>query len=159
MRSVNERANSAQKPFAGELNHHAGQLAGELNRHAGQLAGEFGRHVSRLAWRARPDHGLSDLLRLPFLAKHSLKARSEVNERANPAQKPLAGELNHHAGQLAGELNHHVGQLTGEINRRVVILACRAQPSRRSARRSAEPSCGCTRPASSTIAPVSSPAS
>ncbi|KAF3503429.1 hypothetical protein F2Q69_00041342 [Brassica cretica] len=49
--------------------------------------------------------------------------RSEVNERANPAQKPLAGELNHHAGQLAGELNHHVGQLAGELNRRVVVLA------------------------------------
>ncbi|KAF3550929.1 hypothetical protein DY000_02007728 [Brassica cretica] len=73
-------------------------------------------------------------------------ATSEVNERANPAQKPLAGELNHHAGQLAGELNHHFGQLAGELNyhfgqltvelnRRVVILARRAQPSRRSARR------------------------
>ncbi|KAF3529580.1 hypothetical protein DY000_02039112 [Brassica cretica] len=73
---------------------------------------------------------------------------------ANPAQKPLAGELNHHAGQLAGELNHHVGQLAGELNRRVVILARRSQPSRRSARRRAEPSFGCTRPASSTIAPV-----
>ncbi|KAF3567171.1 hypothetical protein DY000_02016478 [Brassica cretica] len=43
--------------------------------------------------------------------------RSEVNERANPAQKPLAGELNRHAGQLAGELNHHAGQLAGELNR------------------------------------------
>ncbi|KAH0898611.1 hypothetical protein HID58_048179 [Brassica napus] len=73
--------------------------------------------------------------------------RSEVNERANPAEKPLAGELNHHAGQLAGELNHHVGQLAGELNRRVVILARRAQPSRRSARRRAEPPCGCTHPA------------
>ncbi|KAF3578318.1 hypothetical protein DY000_02029842 [Brassica cretica] len=72
--------------------------------------------------------------------------RSEVNERANPAQKLLAGELNHHAGQLAGELNHHVGQLAGELKRRMVILARRAQPSRRSAR-----------PASSTITPVSSP--
>ncbi|KAF3559908.1 hypothetical protein F2Q69_00014025 [Brassica cretica] len=50
-----------------------------------------------------------------FLAKHSLKERSEVNERANPAQKP--------------------------------------------ARRRVEPPCGCTRPASSAIAPVSSPAS
>ncbi|KAF2533153.1 hypothetical protein F2Q70_00029050 [Brassica cretica] len=70
---VNERANPAQKPFAGELNRHAGQLAGELNRqagqlagelnhHAGQLAGEFGRHASRLSRRARPDPGLSDLL-------------------------------------------------------------------------------------------------
>ncbi|KAF3532879.1 hypothetical protein DY000_02038114 [Brassica cretica] len=60
--------------------------------------------------------------------------RSEVNERANPAQKPLAGELNRHAGQLAGELN-----------RRVVELARRAQPSRRSARRRAEPSHDCVR--------------
>ncbi|KAF3586829.1 hypothetical protein F2Q69_00029370 [Brassica cretica] len=64
---VNERANSAQKPLAGELNHHAGQLAGELNHHVGQLAGEFGRHASWLAWRTRPDPGLSDLLRLPYL--------------------------------------------------------------------------------------------
>ncbi|KAF3569723.1 hypothetical protein F2Q69_00059649 [Brassica cretica] len=97
-----------------------------------------------------------------FLAKHSLKERSKVNERANPAQKPLAGELNRHAGQLTGELNHHVGQLAGELNRRVVILARRlnrhagqlagelnrrvvalarrAQPSRQSARRRAQPS-------------------
>ena len=43
--------------------------------------------------------------------------------RTNPAQKPLAGELNRHAGQLAGELNHHAGQLAGELNRRVVALA------------------------------------
>ncbi|KAF3554534.1 hypothetical protein F2Q69_00012982 [Brassica cretica] len=97
-----------------------------------------------------------------FLAKHSLKERLEVNERANPAQKPLAEELNLHAGQLTGELNHHVG-LAGELYRRVVILARRAQPSRRSARwsarRRAEPSCGCTRPVSSTIAPVCLPAS
>ncbi|KAF3611522.1 hypothetical protein DY000_02048168 [Brassica cretica] len=75
---VNERANPAQKPLAGELNHHAGQLAGELNHHVGQLAGElnrrvvvlageFGRHASRLTWRTRPDPGLSDLLRLPYL--------------------------------------------------------------------------------------------
>ncbi|KAF3515389.1 hypothetical protein F2Q69_00005869 [Brassica cretica] len=70
-----------------------------------------------------------------FLAKHSPKERSEVNERANPAQKPLAGELNRHTGQLAGELNHHAGQLAGELNRRVVALALQAQPSRRSARR------------------------
>ncbi|KAF2568818.1 hypothetical protein F2Q68_00024573 [Brassica cretica] len=81
---------------------------------------------------------------------------SEVNERVNPAQKPLAGELNHHAGQLAGELNHHIGQLAGELNhhagqlagelnRRVVALARRAQPSRRSARRRGELSCGCAR--------------
>ncbi|KAF3592086.1 hypothetical protein DY000_02020183 [Brassica cretica] len=75
--------------------------------------------------------------------------RSEVNERANLAQKPLAGELNRHAGQLTGELNHHVGQLAGELNRHVVILARRAQPSRRSARWRAEPTCGCTRSASS----------
>ncbi|KAF3601808.1 hypothetical protein F2Q69_00034570 [Brassica cretica] len=54
--------------------------------------------------------------------------RSEVNERANPEQKPLDGEL----------------------NRRVVILARRAQPSRRSACRRAEPSCGCTRPRAQT---------
>ncbi|KAF3552697.1 hypothetical protein F2Q69_00011394 [Brassica cretica] len=66
--------NPAQKPLAGELNHHAGQLAGELNHHVGQLAGELnhhagqlGRHASRLARRARPDPGLSDLLRLPYL--------------------------------------------------------------------------------------------
>ncbi|KAF2568394.1 hypothetical protein F2Q68_00025700 [Brassica cretica] len=44
---------------------------------------------------------------------------SEVNERANPAQKPLAGELNRHAGQLAGELNHRAGQLAGELRRRM----------------------------------------
>ncbi|KAF2543666.1 hypothetical protein F2Q68_00031925 [Brassica cretica] len=74
---------------------------------------------------------------LRLLAKHSLKERSEVNERANPAQKALAGELNQHAGQLAGE----------------------AQPSRRSAHRRAEPTCGYTHPTSSTITPVSSPAS
>ncbi|KAF3548454.1 hypothetical protein DY000_02008039 [Brassica cretica] len=42
--------------------------------------------------------------------------RSEVNERANPAQNPLAGKLNRHAGQLAG-------QLAGELNRRVVMFA------------------------------------
>ncbi|KAF2574085.1 hypothetical protein F2Q70_00001868 [Brassica cretica] len=61
----------------------------------------------------------------PFfsLGEEDILDRSEVNERANPAQKPLAGELNHHAGQLAGELNHHVGQLAGELNRRVVVLA------------------------------------
>ncbi|KAF3500873.1 hypothetical protein F2Q69_00043414 [Brassica cretica] len=92
--------------------------------------------------------------------KHSLKERSEVNERANPAQKPLAGELNHHAGQLAGELNHQVGQLAGELNRRVVILARRAQPSRRSARRRAEPLCGCAgrrvRPSRESARPASS---
>ncbi|KAF3555660.1 hypothetical protein F2Q69_00015715 [Brassica cretica] len=46
----------------GELNHRAGQLAGELNRRVIVLAGEFG----RLARRARPDPGLSDLLRLPY---------------------------------------------------------------------------------------------
>ena len=51
----------------GELNHRAGQLAGELNRRVVVLAGEFGRHASRLARRARPDPGLSDLLRLPYL--------------------------------------------------------------------------------------------
>ncbi|KAF2559684.1 hypothetical protein F2Q68_00014534 [Brassica cretica] len=72
-----------------------------------------------------------------ILSKHSLKERLEVNERANPAQKPLAGELNRHAGQLTG----------------------RAQPSCRSARRRAKPPCGCTRPVSSATAPVSSPAS
>ncbi|KAF3506701.1 hypothetical protein F2Q69_00006398 [Brassica cretica] len=49
--------------------------------------------------------------------------RSEVNKRANPAQKPPAGELNRHAGQLAGELNHRAGQLTGELNRHVVVFA------------------------------------
>ncbi|KAF3510616.1 hypothetical protein F2Q69_00006396 [Brassica cretica] len=65
---------------------------------------------------------------------HWVPERSEVNERANPAQKPLAGELNRHGCQLAGELNHHAGQLAGELNRRVVALARRAQPSRRSAR-------------------------
>ncbi|KAF3560167.1 hypothetical protein F2Q69_00014311 [Brassica cretica] len=54
---VNERANPAQKPLADEQNHHAGQLAGE-----------FGRHASRLARRARPDPGLSNLLRLPYLS-------------------------------------------------------------------------------------------
>ena len=75
---MNERANPAQKPLAGELNRHAGQLAGELNHQASQLAGElnrrvvvlageFGRHASRLARRARPDPSLSDLLRLPYL--------------------------------------------------------------------------------------------
>ena len=74
---MNERPNPAQKPLAGELNHHAGQLAGELNHHFGQLAGElnrrvvvlageFGRHASRLARRARTDPGLSDLLRLTY---------------------------------------------------------------------------------------------
>ncbi|KAF2596081.1 hypothetical protein F2Q68_00011764 [Brassica cretica] len=31
------------------------------------LVGEFGRHASRLARRARPDPGLSDLLRLDIL--------------------------------------------------------------------------------------------
>ncbi|KAF3516561.1 hypothetical protein DY000_02059270 [Brassica cretica] len=92
-----------------------------------------------------------------LLPRHATDlARSEVNERANPAQKPLAGELNrhagqlagelnHHAGQLAGELNHHAGQLAGELNRPVVALARRAQPPRRSARRRAEPSRGCVR--------------
>ncbi|KAF3495893.1 hypothetical protein DY000_02053232 [Brassica cretica] len=69
--------------------------------------------------------------------------RSEVNERANPTQKPLPGELNRYAGQLAGELNHHAGQLAGELNRRVVALARRTQPPRRSARRRTEPSRGC----------------
>ncbi|KAF3579667.1 hypothetical protein DY000_02031733 [Brassica cretica] len=36
-------------------------------------------------------------------------------------------------------------QLAGELNRRVVALARRAQPSRQSARRRPEPSCGCAR--------------
>ncbi|KAF3541600.1 hypothetical protein F2Q69_00021369 [Brassica cretica] len=35
--------------------------------------------------------------------------------------------------------------LAGELNRRVVALARRAQPPRRSARRRAEPSRGCVR--------------
>ncbi|KAF3511989.1 hypothetical protein F2Q69_00007287 [Brassica cretica] len=47
--------------------------------------------------------------------------RLEVNERANPAQKPLAKKLNRHASQLAGELNHHAGQLAGELD---LIPAC-----------------------------------
>ncbi|KAF3588783.1 hypothetical protein F2Q69_00029732 [Brassica cretica] len=64
---VNERVNPAQKPLAGELNHHAGQLGGELNRRVVVLAGEFGLHASRLALRARPDPGLYYLLRLPYL--------------------------------------------------------------------------------------------
>ncbi|KAF3533869.1 hypothetical protein DY000_02042957 [Brassica cretica] len=46
-----------------------------------------------------------------------------MNERANPAQKPLAEKL----------------------NRRVVALARQAQSSRRSARQRAEPSRGCVR--------------
>ncbi|KAF3515393.1 hypothetical protein F2Q69_00005861 [Brassica cretica] len=52
---------------ARELSHRAGQLAGELNRRVVVFAGEFGRHASRLARRVRPDPGLSDLLRLPYL--------------------------------------------------------------------------------------------
>ncbi|KAF2542835.1 hypothetical protein F2Q68_00032663 [Brassica cretica] len=46
-----------------------------------------------------------------------------MNERVNPAQKPLAEKL----------------------NRRVVALTRQAQPSRRSARQRAEPSRGCVR--------------
>ncbi|KAF3530638.1 hypothetical protein DY000_02041211 [Brassica cretica] len=38
----------------------------DLNRRVVVLAGEFGRHACRLALRARPDPGLSDLLRLPY---------------------------------------------------------------------------------------------
>ena len=53
---VKELANPAQKP-----------LAGELNRRVVVSAGEFGRHAGQLARRARPDPGLSDLLRLPYL--------------------------------------------------------------------------------------------
>ncbi|KAF3496676.1 hypothetical protein DY000_02053619 [Brassica cretica] len=84
------------------------------------------------------------LLRFSSNNKHAINSinitvgvkneRSKVNERVNPAQKPLAGELNRHAGQLAGELNHHAGQLAGELshragqlagelNRRVVVFA------------------------------------
>ena len=51
----------------GEFSHRAGQPAGELNHRVVVFAGEFGRHASRLARRARPDPGLSDLLRLPYL--------------------------------------------------------------------------------------------
>ncbi|KAF3572219.1 hypothetical protein F2Q69_00059043 [Brassica cretica] len=168
---VNERANPAQKPLAGELNRYAGQLAGELNRRVVALARRAQPLRRSARRRAEPSRGcvrgrvvrlarqgLGRLDRLlsffslgeedildRFLAKHSLKERSEVNERANPAQKPLAGELNRHGGQLAGELNHHAGQLAGELNRRVVALARRAQPPHRSARRRAEPSRGCVR--------------
>ena len=48
---------------------------------------------------------------------------SESRTKANPAQKPLAGELNRNAGQLAGELNHDAGQLAGELNHRAGQLA------------------------------------
>ncbi|KAF2539623.1 hypothetical protein F2Q68_00022021 [Brassica cretica] len=72
-------ANPAQKPLAGELNRHAGQLAGELNHHAGQLAGELNRCVVALARRAQPSRRSS--------RRRAEPSRGCVRRRVRPSRK------------------------------------------------------------------------